>query len=99
MILRSAGGGGVRNSAFSQKACKEFEIFIGQSIDHLYDVPSIGFWILFNEGWGQFDSVRLTNLIKEKFDHTRPIDSTSDWYNQGDNIGDFSSLHIYGSRI
>lgn len=82
-----------------EKSNKEFELFIGKLIDHLYNVPSIGLWTLFNEGWGQFDSVRLTKLIKEKIDHTRPIDSTSGWYDQGVNIGDFSSLHIYFDEL
>lgn len=76
-----------------RKLVKDFVKFIGQSIDLLYNVPNICLWTLFNEGWGQFDSVRSTNLIKEKFDHTRPIDSTSGWYDQGINIGDFYSHH------
>ena len=81
------------------KARKDFELFIGQSIDLLYNVCSIGLWTLFNEAWGQFDSVRLTKLIKEKFDHSRPIDSTSGWFDQGENIGVFLSLHIYFKKI
>ena len=78
---------------------KILNFFIGQLIDHLYNVPSIGLWTLFNEGWGQFDSIRLTKMIKEQFDNTRPIDSASGWYDQGENIGDFQSLHIYNSSF
>lgn len=77
----------------------EFEEFIVNSINCLYNVVSIGLWTLFNEGWGQFDSIRLTKLITEKLDNSRPIDSTSGYYDQGENIGQFFSIHIYYESI
>ncbi len=40
------------------------------TIDSLYNVPSIAVWVPFNEGWGQFDANRIAALIKEK-DSTR----------------------------
>ncbi len=63
-----------------------------ETVDHLYNVPSIAVWVPFNEGWGQFDAERITGLIKEK-DPTRPIDSASGWYDRG--CGDFVSIHNY----
>lgn len=81
------------------KARLQFERFIENSIKSLYNVVSIGLWTLFNEGWGQFDSVRLTKLIREKLDSSRPIDSTSGFYDQGENIGQFLSPHIYYQNI
>ena len=61
-------------------------------VERLYNVVSIGIWTLFNEGWGQFDSERLTAKLRE-FDSTRLIDSTSGWFDMG--AGDFDSRHIY----
>lgn len=54
--------------------------------------PSIGFWTLFNEGWGQFDACAATEVVRA-LDATRPIDATSGWYDQG--CGDFLSIHNY----
>ena len=54
--------------------------------------PSIGFWTLFNEGWGQFDACAATETVRA-LDATRPIDATSGWYDQG--CGDFLSIHNY----
>ena len=54
--------------------------------------PSIGFWTLFNEGWGQFDVCAATEAVRA-LDATRPIDATSGWYDQG--CGDFLSIHNY----
>ena len=71
---------------------KAFENDMKPFIDLLYNVPCIGVWTLFNEGWGQFDAVRLTEELR-KLDDSRPIDSTSGWYDQ--HCGDFESRHIY----
>ena len=54
--------------------------------------PSIGFWTLFNEGWGQFDARAATEAVRA-LDATRPIDATSGWYDQG--CGNFLSIHNY----
>ncbi len=54
--------------------------------------PSVGFWTLFNEGWGQFDARAVTEAVRA-LDETRPIDATSGWYDQG--CGDFLSIHNY----
>ncbi len=54
--------------------------------------PSIGFWTLFNEGWGQFDARAATEVVRA-LDTTRPIDATSGWYDQG--CGNFLSIHNY----
>lgn len=62
------------------------------TIDTLSVFPSIAIWVPFNEGWGQFDSKRITELIRQK-DPTRLIDSASGWFDQG--AGDFISEHNY----
>lgn len=74
---------------------KRKEIFINHSketIEHLYNHPCIVAYTIFNEGWGQFESDKMYNLVKS-WDDTRLIDSTSGWFHQKDS--DFDSEHIY----
>ncbi len=66
------------------------------TIDYLYNTPSIAVWVPFNEGWGQFDANRITGLIREK-DPTRLIDQASGWFDQGG--GDFKSVHNYFRKL
>ena len=49
-------------------------------------------WVLFNEGWGQFDSLRITERVK-RADAGRPVDHASGWFDQGG--GDVKSVHNY----
>jgi len=62
----------------------------------LYNVPSLSTWVPFNEGWGQFDSVKIANTIKDA-DKTRYVDHASGWVDH--NGPDFKSLHIYYEKI
>ena len=45
-------------------------------IDARYHHPSIITWVPFNEGWGQFDTVRILNWTKQ-YDPTRLVDGPS----------------------
>ena len=63
-----------------------------QTVDHLYNCPSIGVWVAFNEGWGQFDSKKVYDMIRKK-DNLRLIDHASGWFDQKQ--GDFNSIHNY----
>ena len=63
-----------------------------ETIQLLYNFPCISMWVLFNEGWGQFDAIKVTKYVR-KLDNTRTIDSTSGWFDQ--DTGDVKSLHIY----
>jgi beta-galactosidase/beta-glucuronidase len=66
------------------------------TVDHLYNSPCIGLWVLFNEGWGQFDALKLTEQIRRQ-DPTRLIDHASGWFDQGG--GDVKSVHNYFRRL
>ena len=48
--------------------------------------------MLHNEGWGQYDSARLVELIRG-IDRTRPVNATSGWLDVG--AGDFDDRHDY----
>lgn len=61
-------------------------------INTLYNSVSICMWVPFNEGWGQFDSVKATEFFRS-LDNTRIIDHASGWHDQG--AGDVNSFHIY----
>ncbi|MCR5782696.1 MAG: glycoside hydrolase family 2 [Clostridia bacterium] len=62
------------------------------TVKELYNVVSICVWVPFNEGWGQFDAVDISEELKET-DPSRLIDHASGWYDQG--AGDFRSIHRY----
>lgn len=66
------------------------------TINYLYNVPSIGLWTIFNEGWGQFDSKEAYDMCL-KLDSTRLYDHASGWHDQG--ISDVKSLHVYFTRV
>jgi len=66
------------------------------TIQYLYNVPSICVWTIFNEGWGQFDSHKIYKQMKT-LDSTRLFDHASGWHDQGS--GDFCSLHVYLKKI
>ncbi|NHJ87244.1 MAG: beta-galactosidase [Asgard group archaeon] len=69
-----------------------FERELMELINSLYNVPSICIWVPFNEAWGQFDSLRINNWLKD-CDTTRLVDHASGWFDQGG--GDFISVHNY----
>jgi hypothetical protein len=78
---------------------KRRDIFIKHTKDtikHLYNHPCIVGYTIFNEGWGQFDSDKLYDIVKT-CDNTRFIDSTSGWFKQ--EKSDVESLHIYFKTI
>ena len=71
------------------------DIFISHSketIGHLYNHPCIVYYTIFNEGWGQFDSDKLYDIVKET-DDTRVIDTTSGWFQNSKS--DVESFHCY----
>ncbi len=58
--------------------------------------PCIVQWVLFNEGWGQFDTVRLTAVIKQ-LDPTRLVDDASGWTDK--KVGDIVDRHKYPAPV
>lgn len=58
--------------------------------------PSIAVWVIFNEGWGQFQTADMTEIVR-RLDPMRLIDQASGWFDQGG--GDFQSLHNYFFKL
>ncbi len=63
-----------------------------RTVKQLKNHPSICYWTIFNEGWGQFDSDNVYEIFK-KLDDTRFIDSTSGWFRRKKT--DVDSRHVY----
>lgn len=61
-------------------------------IDCLYSYPCIAMWIPFNEAWGQFKTVEITNWTKQ-YDPSRIVNSASG--GNFFNCGDVLDLHNY----
>ncbi len=78
-----------RTNAIAKKC---FEDEIKDTVNNLYNFPSIIMWTIFNEAWGQYDSERLYNMVAS-LDPTRLIDPNSGWYDQ--QFGDIISHHCY----
>ncbi len=74
---------------------KERAVFIemlSKTTTLLYNSPSIVYYTIFNEGWGQFCADKMYDLFKQ-LDSTRIIDSTSGWFRR--KKSDVDSRHIY----
>ncbi len=63
-----------------------------ETVAQLGNHPSIVYWTVFNEGWGQFDSDNVYSKLRA-LDNTRIIDTTSGWFRR--KCSDVESLHIY----
>lgn len=65
---------------------------MADTVDLLYNCVSLGLWVPFNEGWGQFSALEVADRLRA-MDPTRPIDHASGWHDQGG--GDLKSRHVY----
>ena len=71
---------------------RQFEKEMKETVRLLYDHPSIVTWVIFNEGWGQFQTKKMTDIVRAE-DPYRLTDSASGWFDQG--CGDIRSIHDY----
>ena len=74
----------------------EFIREMKETIRLLGNHPSIAAWVIFNEGWGQFQTEDMTRIVR-RLDPNRLIDQASGWFDQRG--GDFSSLHKYFFKL
>ncbi len=65
-------------------------------IEKLYNHPSVVYYTIFNEGWGQFDADECYEILKP-LDKTRIFDTTSGWFKAKKT--DVESEHIYFKPI
>jgi hypothetical protein len=76
----------------TEKAKKQFEAELKALIDAFSNHPSIVMWVVFNEGWGQYDTKRITEWVKT-YDPGRLVNCASGWHDK--NTGDVMDIHAY----
>jgi Glycosyl hydrolases family 2, sugar binding domain/Glycosyl hydrolases family 2, TIM barrel domain/Glycosyl hydrolases family 2 len=76
----------------SKESAQQFERELKAMIDALHNHPCIVCWVVFNEGWGQYDTARMAKWTKEH-DPTRLVDSASGWNDR--KVGDMHDVHVY----
>jgi hypothetical protein len=69
-----------------------FEHELRRMIECRQNHPSIVTWIVFNEGWGQHDTIRLTQMVKQ-LDPSRIVSCASGWNDY--EVGDVRDFHSY----
>jgi beta-galactosidase/beta-glucuronidase len=80
----------------SAESRAQFRVEMQDTVSLLKSEPCIGVWTIFNEGWGQFESVKNAALLAG-IDSTRLIDADSGWNDEG--AGTIVSMHTYFSPV
>jgi hypothetical protein len=80
------------------EAKAHFEHELSEMVDQLRSVTSIVGWVPFNEGWGEYDTARIANMVKAE-DPTRMVNANSGvncCKSRGDSgAGDIYDDHTY----
>jgi len=74
------------------ESAKQYDVELKALVDTHHNSPSIVVWVPFNEGWGQFDTARVTDWMKQ-YDPSRLVISASGWSDRG--TGDAHDIHVY----
>jgi hypothetical protein len=80
----------------SRRRREAFENDSTETVDYLYNHPSVVYYTVFNEGWGQFDSDAQYTRLKA-LDPSRVWDATSGWFMGSKS--DVQSEHIYFKKL
>ncbi|HEU5148386.1 MAG TPA: glycoside hydrolase family 2 TIM barrel-domain containing protein [Chryseosolibacter sp.] len=75
-----------------KESALQFESEWKSIMDHLRFFPSIVVWVVFNEGWGQYETERVVEWTRQ-YDKTRIINGVSGWTDRG--VGDLNDAHQY----
>jgi beta-galactosidase/beta-glucuronidase len=76
----------------SPESGRQFEQELTALVEGRGNHPSIVMWVPYNEGWGQWDTPRVVDLVK-KLDQSRLVNNTSGWTDRG--VGDVNDMHKY----
>jgi hypothetical protein len=77
-------------------AKSEIETEMHRMVQTLTDHPCVIIWTVFNEGWGQYDTARVTKQF-QTWDPGRLVDAASGWIDRG--TGDFVDYHSYPDPV
>ena len=90
---------GIKKGISHKATARRRQIFEGDStatVEYLYNHPSVVYYTIFNEGWGQFDSDGQFARLKP-LDPSRIWDATSGWFTGKES--DVQSEHIYFKKL
>ncbi len=85
-------GGSDPDITRSPESARDFETELKALVDGFYNHPSIVMWVPYNEGWGQWDTPRIVDLIRS-WDPTRLVNNASGWTDR--KVGDVMDIHSY----
>ncbi len=71
---------------------KQFAVELARLIEGRRNHPAIILWVVFNEGWGQHDTAKLTKWVKDA-DPSRLVNDASGWTDKS--VGDVIDMHHY----
>jgi len=80
----------------SKRRRDAFESAAKETVRHLFNHPSVVYYTIFNEGWGQYDADKLYTELKS-LDPNRIWDATSGWFFE--KRSDVQSEHIYFKKV
>jgi hypothetical protein len=70
----------------------QFETELSAMIHSRINHPCIVVWVPFNEGWGQYATGKIVEMIKA-IDPSRLVNAASGWTDRG--VGDLKDIHAY----
>jgi beta-galactosidase/beta-glucuronidase len=76
----------------SPESARQFEQDLAALVADRRNHPSIVMWVPYNEGWGQWDTPRIVDLI-HALDPSRLVDAASGWVDR--RVGDVNDVHEY----
>ena len=74
------------------ESAAQFELELKRMVEDRGNHPSIVIWVPYNEGWGQWDTGRIADLVKS-WDPHRLVNAASGWTDRG--VGDVQDIHAY----
>ena len=86
---------GMKKRPFFHTPKRQKEVFeqtVEETLGLLYNHPSVCYYTIFNEGWGQYDADGVYRRLKA-MDSTRIFDATSGWFVGKES--DVDSRHVY----
>ncbi|MBN2270731.1 MAG: beta galactosidase jelly roll domain-containing protein, partial [Sedimentisphaerales bacterium] len=85
-------GGNDPDITRTPESAAQFETELKAMIAAFYSHPCIIMWVPYNEGWGQWDTPRIVDMIKG-LDPTRLVNNASGWTDR--KAGDVHDIHSY----
>ena len=76
----------------TEESGKQYKDELDEMMREHFNHPSIIVWVPYNEGWGQWSTVKVAEYIKGE-DPTRLVDAASGWTDRI--CGDMHDMHMY----